>query len=140
MKLGVLTAGVVGAALIAGGPTAVWIVAHNEYGGGGDAKDSHHAVQRHDGDDRQPLHPGFHPRLPQLPMRPPTGELRRRLQELQKYAEWQRCVVAEARKAKGPFDPKKACGEAPALPTPPNFPNPPSIPEKPDGSGGYKNS
>jgi hypothetical protein len=134
MKLGVLTAGVIGAALIAGGPTAVWLVAHDKYGGRGDSKVEHRSVQRHDRDDKGGEGRGFRPMRPlpmPMPMRPPTGELRQRLQDFKKYLEWQQCVVNEARKSKGSFDPTKVCGAAPALPKPPTFSMLPPIPEKP---------
>jgi hypothetical protein len=63
----------------------------------------------------------------------PRGDLRDRIEGLKEYAEWSRCVLEEARKATGAFDPATKCGKAPA---PPNIGIPKEIPEKPNSQNG----
>ena len=113
-----VAAGVAGAALIAGGPAAVWIVSQQEYGG--DTK----AEQRH------PERDGFR----RAPLRPPRGEMRDRAEELRRLVEWSRCVLREARGADGPVDLDKLCGEAPDVGGPGG---PIRIPEHPDDDPDY---
>lgn len=144
MKLGLIAAGVAGAALIAGGPTAVWIVAHHEYGGGDDKPRTIHRTEarpdfrgglRDRTPDRRamPGSPGG-PMMPGFPgrQRQPSEEMQKRLESLRKYAEWSRCVLTEARKADGAFDPVKKCGKAPDLPELPSLRK--DLPEKPEAS------
>jgi len=119
-----VAAGVAGAALVVGGPTAVWIVSAHEYGDDGhDERARGHHRKVEDG------RPYLHYRGPQLPPGQPPGQLRKelkdrmkdRMDDLKANAEWTRCVLELARTATGPVDLEKECGPRPEPLDPPGM-------------------
>ena len=132
MKGGVAAAAIVGVLAIAGLPTAVFVVAHNEYGDSSSSAKPHDRREHHGKGGlklRGPKHglpgaPGLrplpgHPLLPGDPILPrdpmlpgPRGQVLKDLRELSK---WVRCVVDETDKHEGAFDPEKVCGKKPEV-------------------------